>query len=67
MANKRYTSIKNDFCLTLGNETEIQECPEDIKITNSGFAFTKIEGLKELPQNSTVDVIGVIFEISPLS
>lgn len=23
MANKRFTSIKNDFCLTLGNETLI--------------------------------------------
>jgi replication factor A1 len=32
MANKKYTSIKNDFCLTFGNETEIQECNEDTNI-----------------------------------
>lgn len=25
MANKKFTSIKNDFALTLGNDTEIDE------------------------------------------
>jgi hypothetical protein len=45
MANKKYTSIKNDFCLTLGNETEIEECGEDKNIQNNGFSFTKIKDL----------------------
>ena len=29
MANKRFTSIKNDFCLTFDRDCEITECAED--------------------------------------
>lgn len=66
MANKKYTSIKNDFCLTFGNETEIQECNEDNNIQTQGFSFTKIEQIKDLPTLSTIDVIEVIFELSTI-
>jgi replication factor A1 len=66
MANKKFTSIKNDFCLTLGRETEIQECGEDVSILNNGFSFTSIELLKQTPGTATVDVIGVVFEIGPV-
>ena len=29
IANKKFTSIKNDFNITFANETEIEECGED--------------------------------------
>lgn len=67
MSNKKFTSIKNDFCLTLGNETEIQECAEDTGITSNGFTFTRIEQIKQTPASATVDIIGAVIEISPLS
>jgi len=67
MANKRFTSIKNDFCLTLGNETEIQEAQEDTTIMANGFSFTKIEQLKNIPASATIDLIGAIFEISSIT
>jgi hypothetical protein len=34
---------------------------------NNGFSFTPIKDLKVIPQNATVDVIGVVFEISAIS
>lgn len=67
MANKKFTSIKNDFCLTLGFETEIEECGEDVQILNNGFSFTSIAALKESPANATVDVIGAVLEISGIT
>ena len=67
IANKRYTSIKNDFCLTFGLETEIQECKEDTSIMASGYSFTKISQLKNCQNSMTVDVIGVIADIGSIS
>ena len=43
MANKKFTSIKNDFCITFDKSTEIQECKDDNQIDQTGFSFTKIE------------------------
>ena len=64
LANKKYTSIKNDYCLTFGNETEIQECAEDKEISSTGFSFTKLDQLANAFANATVDVIGVVVEVS---
>jgi len=47
LANKRYTSIKNDYSITFGNETEIQECGNDQNIQTNGFSFTKIDLIKD--------------------
>ena len=45
IANKKFTSIKNDYCLTLGYETVVTPTQEDVKITQTAFSFT---GLKEI-------------------
>jgi len=34
---------------------------------NNGFSFTQVSGLKVIPQNATVDVIGVVFEMGGVS
>jgi replication factor A1 len=67
LSNKRFTSIKNDYSLTFGLETEIQECGEDTNIQNNGFSFTKIDLIKDTQANSTIDVIGVVMEVSPIA
>lgn len=66
MANKRFTSIKNDFCLTLGNETEIEEAAEDNYIMSNGFSFTTFDKISVTPAAATIDVIGVIFEVGQI-
>lgn len=66
LANKRFTSIKNDYSITFGNETEIQECGNDQNIQTNGFSFTKIDLIKDQFANTTIDVIGVVMEVSPI-
>jgi len=42
LANKRFTSIKNDYCLNFDKGGDIEEVPEDVSIKNQGFDFIKI-------------------------
>lgn len=37
MANKRFTAIKNDFCITFDSQTSIVNLGNDSKIKNEGF------------------------------
>lgn len=64
LANKRYTSIKNDYCLTFDHSTIIEKCREDAEIQGDGFCFTKLDEIERIVMNCTVDVIGVIFDLS---
>ena len=66
MANKKFTSIPNDFCLTITENTIIEPCNQDKQISSEGFCFTSLAEIDKLHQNNCVDVIGVIFEVSPI-
>jgi replication factor A1 len=66
MANKRFTSIPNDYCITFDNHTDIQECSDDTMIKQEGFQFTQINRIKDLGPGSTVDIIGAIMEVGQL-
>ncbi|XP_022901411.1 replication protein A 70 kDa DNA-binding subunit [Onthophagus taurus] len=60
MANKQYTSIKNDYELTLTNDTIIQPCEDDIdEIPQTQFNFISIDKISNIVTGSMVDVIGV--------
>lgn len=66
-ANKKYSSIKNNFELIFSNDTEIIECDEK----NENFPelkidFISISELKKLSLNSLVNVIGICHEIRGL-
>lgn len=63
MANKRFTSIKNDFCITFDMQTAINEVAEDRAIKQEGFSFTKLDMLSNVSPGSTIDVIGVVMEV----
>ena len=50
MANKRFTSIKHDYCLTFDNATVFQQCSsDDPRIRTDGFSFTQLAQLEDLP------------------
>jgi len=63
MANKRFTSIKNDYCITFDRNTDIQECKDDKQINQTGFSFTTIEQIQNLRTNVTIDVIGIVLQV----
>jgi replication factor A1 len=64
MANKRFTSIKNDFCIVFEKNAQINEVEDDGSIAEQAFDFTNIRGIQEILQMKTLDVVGIITEIS---
>jgi replication factor A1 len=62
MANKKFTSIKNDFCITFSDHTEITPASNDNRIKGKGYNFTKLSSVNELIQYQTIDVIGVVIK-----
>lgn len=67
LANRKFTTIPNDYCITFNESTTFDLVEEDAAISKTGFAFKKINELKDLQTRSSVDVIGVISDVTPLS
>lgn len=63
LANKRFTSIKNDYCLTLDYSTVVEPCGDDMHIKEDGFSFTELAKIEQILQNCTVDIIGILLEV----
>lgn len=66
MANKKFTTIKNDFCITFDYNADIEQLDDNnnsmIK-AGSVYNFTAIKNLQNLEQTNTmVEVIGVVIE-----
>lgn len=66
LANKKFTSIPNDFCISFWDDTEFQEVPEDAAIGNDAYSFRALRDLDVLQVGSVVDLIGVVFEVGTL-
>ena len=64
---KEFNHLKNDWEISLGNTSTIELFLEDEpSIPQHNFAFTPINELPTLINNSVVDIIGVDTSISPL-
>ena len=67
MANRKFTPIKNEYCIVLGFETIVQECIDDSKrIAQSGFSFTGLAEIEYIIAPCAVDVIAVILEVQSI-
>lgn len=62
LANKKFTSIKNDHALTFDTNADIVEVDDDQQIKTQGFSFVPLKDIENLMQGSAVDCIGVIVE-----
>lgn len=65
MANKRFTTIKNDYQLNFDERAEVKEIFDNQSVIKSGtvFSFTPLVELKnQLQSNQLVEVIGVVIE-----
>jgi len=60
LANQKFTSIKNDFCIVFDKQAEIYKSADDQKIQTTGFAFTPISNIENFDKNRTIDVIGIV-------
>lgn len=67
IANTKYTSIKNDYCIVFDRDSVIEELPEDRGIQAQGFSFVSIEDINDFEQQRTVDAVGVITNVGGVS
>ncbi|XP_077422624.1 replication protein A 70 kDa DNA-binding subunit isoform X2 [Vanacampus margaritifer] len=59
VANKQYTSVKNDYEITLNGETSIIPCEDNCDVPVLQCDFISIGDLENKEKDSVVDVIGV--------
>ncbi|XP_053680234.1 replication protein A 70 kDa DNA-binding subunit [Anopheles nili] len=59
-ANKQYSSLKNDYEMTMTNDTVIQECKDvDGSMPEIQYNFVPISQIANMEPNAMVDVIGM--------
>ncbi|XP_075892468.1 replication protein A 70 kDa DNA-binding subunit [Nelusetta ayraudi] len=59
IANKQYTSVKNDYEMTLNGESTIIPCEDSCDVPMVQCDFVSISDLENKEKDSIVDVIGV--------
>ena len=67
MANKKYTSIKTDYCINLDASSRIEETADDPAIPKIAYNFTPISKIADLPTGTVIDVIGMVREVSDMT
>lgn len=60
IANQKFTSIKNDFCLVFDKQADIVEVPDDSSIQEKGFNFIPMKEIILIDRTKTIDVIGIL-------
>ena len=58
-ANKQYSTLKNDYEMTMNNETEIMECTESCALPEIQYNFVEIQSIANAEDKSIIDVLGV--------
>lgn len=63
MANKKFTSVKNDYCLTFEQRSLIEPASDDGSISHHAFEFVPIQQIKDMFQRNTLDVVGIVINV----
>lgn len=63
-ANKRWTSIPNDYEVKFDDRSIVQPCADDGTVQGIQYAFVPIKSIEGTEPGKTVDVIGIIKECS---
>lgn len=59
-ANKQYTALKNDYEMTMTNDTTVVLCTDNDSVPKVQLNYTSISDLENCANNSFVDVLGVV-------
>ena len=66
LANQKYTSVTNNFCLVFDQSATIQAIPDDGTIPIKAFDFMTIDKIQKTTKIS-LDSIGIVCKIENLS
>ncbi|XP_066303050.1 replication protein A 70 kDa DNA-binding subunit-like isoform X1 [Branchiostoma lanceolatum] len=58
-ANKKFTSIQNDYEMSFNNDTTVVLCEDEAEIPTIQYNFVPIEKLEDMEPNTVIDLIGV--------
>lgn len=64
LANCRYTSVKNDYCIVFDLQSEIRMVEDDESIQTQCYNFKTVKELMTLTPR-TIDIIGILHQIGP--
>ena len=67
MAKKQFTNLNNDYELTFERDTQVEKAGEQDGVPQVRFNFTNIGDLQSVEKDTTIDVIGVLKEVSDTS
>lgn len=67
MANRKFSSVDNDYEVTFDQHSEISPAPEDNGISQMHYNFKKIALIETLAADANVDVIGVVRNVGPVN
>ncbi|MEE6469179.1 hypothetical protein FKM82_008528 [Ascaphus truei] len=59
IANKQYTSVKNDYEMTFNSETSVIPCDDSSDVPTVQFDFVAISELENKNKDTLLDVIGI--------
>lgn len=67
VANTQYTSVKNNLEISFDDKAQIQEAPEDSRISKAVYAFVKLDRLAAVDPNKMIDVIGAVVSVGEVA
>ncbi|CAH1992742.1 unnamed protein product [Acanthoscelides obtectus] len=67
-ANKQYSTLKNDYEMTMTSETVVQECndKDDSNIPQTKYDFVTIDRIASAEVNSLIDIVGVVKDVGDI-
>jgi replication factor A1 len=67
-ANKKFSSVKNDYELNMNDDTEVELCMEGASdLPTLQYNFTSIADIESIEPNTLIDVIGICKSAAELS
>ena len=58
--NKKFTSVRNDYCITFEMRSLIEPASDDGTISQHSFDFMQISQMKDQFQRKTLDAVGIV-------
>ncbi|CAI9740572.1 A 70 kDa DNA-binding subunit-like [Octopus vulgaris] len=67
MANKKFSSVQNDFEMTFNSDTVIELCTENTNLPTITYDFKPLKDLGQIEPNTIIDVIGVVTNVGDIT
>jgi len=66
LANSKFTTTSSEYDMTLDQNSEVEEVPDDGSVSKITFKLVKIGALQEVPNQSVCDVVGIVKDVGDI-